>query len=86
MHYKYTIAIALLLVAITPSKAETNIRYCYNCEIKKTVVKRYNTPALPLPVIGPVAVAPMVAAPVVVSPYPYPAAVPIQAPVAYVAG
>lgn len=82
MRYKLALALAAILTAPAPSKAETNIRYCYNCEIKKTVVKRYNNPVVGAPVV----VTPYVAAPVVASPYPYPVAVPVQAPVAYVTG
>jgi hypothetical protein len=82
MKKQLLLLLAALLITSTPGKGETNIRYCYNCEIKKTVVKRSNTVVAPVAVVA----APVVAAPVVVSPYPYAAAVPVQAPVAYVAG
>lgn len=82
MNGKFFLALAVSLIISAPGRAETNIRYCYNCEIKKTVVKRSNTVVAPVAVVA----APVATAPVVVSPYPYPVAVPIQAPVAYVAG
>ncbi len=82
MNNKLKLALVAMLIIPATSKAETNIRYCYNCEIKKTVVKRTNTLVAPVPVV----VAPVVAAPVIVSPYPYQAVAPSPAPIAYAAG
>jgi len=49
------IILSILLVGISPVYANQNIKYCYNCDYHKTIVKRYyNNPVVVAPMEAPI--------------------------------